>query len=47
MPVIVERFIDGPEITAIVFDDGEQAHVFCGEKVFKESETREVSLHQL
>jgi D-alanine-D-alanine ligase len=40
MPVIVERFIDGPEITAIVFDDGEQVHVFCGEKVFKESESR-------
>ncbi len=40
MPVIVERFIDGPEITAIVFDDGEQTHVFCGQKVFKDSEER-------
>ncbi|MGE5601462.1 MAG: hypothetical protein ACM30E_00325 [Nitrososphaerales archaeon] len=40
MPVIVERFIDGPEITAIVFDDGEQVHVFCGDKVFKASEDR-------
>ncbi len=40
MPVIVERFIDGPEITAIVFDDGEQVHVFCGEKIFKASEDR-------
>jgi D-alanine-D-alanine ligase len=34
MPVVVERFINGPEITAVVFDDGEQAHVFCAEKVF-------------
>ncbi len=34
MPVIVERFIEGPEITAVVFDDGERIHVFCGEKVF-------------
>jgi D-alanine-D-alanine ligase len=34
MPVIVERFISGPEITAVVFEDGEQTHVFCAEKVF-------------
>jgi D-alanine-D-alanine ligase len=34
MPVIAERFIEGPEITAVVFDDGERLHVFCGEKVF-------------
>lgn len=34
MPVIVERFIDGPEITVVVFDDGRRVHVFCGEKVF-------------
>jgi D-alanine-D-alanine ligase-like ATP-grasp enzyme len=34
MPVIVERFIEGPEITAVVFDDGERIHVFCAEKVF-------------
>lgn len=40
MPVIVERFIDGPEITAVVFDDGEQLHVLCGEKVFKDSAER-------
>jgi D-alanine-D-alanine ligase len=40
MPVIVERFIDGPEITAVVFDDGEQVHVFCGEKVFKDDASR-------
>jgi D-alanine-D-alanine ligase-like ATP-grasp enzyme len=35
MPVVVERFVSGPEITAVVFDDGEQVHVFCAEKVFK------------
>lgn len=40
MPVIVERFIEGPEITAVAFDDGEQVHVFCGQKVFKDSESR-------
>lgn len=40
MPVVVERFIEGPEITVVVFDDGEQIHVFCGEKVFKDSESR-------
>jgi len=40
MPVVVERFIEGPEITAVVFDDGEQVHVFCAEKIFKDSETR-------
>jgi D-alanine-D-alanine ligase len=34
MPVVVERFISGPEVTAVVFDDGEQTHVFCAEKVF-------------
>jgi D-alanine-D-alanine ligase len=35
MPVIVEQFIDGREITAVVFDDGTKNHVFLGEKVFK------------
>lgn len=35
MPVIVERFIDGPEITVVVFDDGAKKHVFMGEKIFK------------
>jgi len=34
-PVIVERFIDGPEITVAVFDDGQRKQVFMGEKVFK------------
>ncbi len=35
MPVIVERFIDGTEITAVVVDDGTKNHVFLAEKVFK------------
>src|SRR3989344_2061881 len=35
LPVIVERFIDGPEITVVVFDDGVRRHVFMGQKVFR------------
>lgn len=35
MSVIVEQFIDGPEITVIVFDDGLKRHVLMGEKVFR------------
>lgn len=35
MPVIVEKFIDGPEITVVVFDDGYKKHVFMAQKVFK------------
>ena len=35
MPVIVEQFIDGPEITVCVFDDGNRKHVFMGQKVFR------------
>jgi D-alanine-D-alanine ligase len=35
LPVIVEQFIDGPEITAVVFEDGKKRHVFLGEKVFR------------
>jgi D-alanine-D-alanine ligase len=34
MPVIVEKFIDGFEVTAVVFDDGRQRHIFLGQKVF-------------
>jgi D-alanine-D-alanine ligase len=34
LPVIVERFIDGSEITAAVFDDGTRRHVFLAEKKF-------------
>ena len=34
IPVIVERFIDGPELTVVVFDDGRKKHVFMAEKVF-------------
>lgn len=35
IPVIVERFIDGPEVTVIVFDDGTKKRVFMAEKVFR------------
>jgi D-alanine-D-alanine ligase len=35
LPVIVEKFIDGPEITVVVIDDGTKKHVFMGEKKFR------------
>ncbi len=35
IPVIVEKFVDGPEITVAVFDDGKKRHVFMGQKVFR------------
>ncbi len=35
MHVIAEQFIDGPEITAVVFDDGHKKHVFLGQKMFR------------
>lgn len=35
IPVVAERFINGPEITVIVFDDGVRKHIFMGQKVFK------------
>ncbi len=34
-PIVVEKFITGPEITVVVFDDGTKRHVFMGQKVFK------------
>lgn len=34
-PVVLERFIDGPEVTVCVFDDGTRKHVMMGEKVFR------------
>ncbi len=34
LPVIVERFVDGPEVTAVVFDDGRKKHTFLAQKVF-------------
>ena len=34
MPVIVERFIVGPEITAVVFESRRRRHVFLGQKAF-------------
>ena len=35
IPVVVERFVDGPEVTAVVFDDGQKKHVLMGEKIFR------------
>lgn len=35
MPVIVEQFVDGPEITVVVYDDGSKKNVFMGEKIFR------------
>lgn len=35
MPVIVEQFIGGPEITAVMYDDGRKRHIFLGVKRFK------------
>jgi len=35
IPVIVEKFVSGPEITAVVYDDGHKKHVFLGQKNFK------------
>ncbi len=34
IPVVVERFIDGAEITAVVFEDNRRRHVFLGQKTF-------------
>jgi D-alanine-D-alanine ligase len=34
VPVIVEQFIDGSEMTVVVFDDGQKKHVFVAEKQF-------------
>lgn len=35
IPVVVERFIDGPEVTVCVFDDGTKKQVFMAEKIFR------------
>jgi D-alanine-D-alanine ligase len=35
MPVIVEQFIGGPELTGVVYDDGRKRHVLIGQKKFK------------
>jgi len=33
--VIIEEFIDGPEVTVVVFDDGRKKYVLMGEKIFR------------
>lgn len=35
LPVIVERFIDGGEITVVIFEDSQRKHTFMGEKKFR------------
>lgn len=35
LPVVIEKFIGGPEITVCVFDDGKRKHVFMAEKIFR------------
>src|SRR5215216_5192339 len=35
IPVLIEKFIDGREITAVVFEDGKTRHVFLAEKKFQ------------
>ncbi|HET9588307.1 MAG TPA: hypothetical protein VFO91_05930 [Anaerolineales bacterium] len=35
IPVLVEKFIEGPEITGIVFEDGKTRHVFLAEKKYR------------
>jgi len=34
IPVMVERFVDGLEITVVVLEDSQKKHVFLGQKVF-------------
>ena len=34
IPVLVEKFIEGPEITGVVFDDGKTRHVFLARKKY-------------
>ena len=34
VPVMVEKFIDGLEITVVVLEDSQKKHVFLGQKVF-------------
>lgn len=34
MPVVVEHFVDGREVTVCVLDDGSKKHVFMAEKIF-------------
>ncbi len=35
IPVLIEKFIDGREVTAVVFEDGKTRHVFLAEKKFR------------
>ena len=35
IPVVVEKFVGGPEVTVVVFDDGVKRHVYMAKKVFR------------
>jgi D-alanine-D-alanine ligase len=35
LPVVVEHFVDGPEVTAVLFDSGRKRHVFLAERKFR------------
>lgn len=35
MPVVVEKFVDGPEVTVVVFEDSTKMHVLMGKKIFR------------
>lgn len=35
IPVIVEKFIGGPEVTVVVFEDSAKRHVFMAQKIFR------------
>ena len=35
IPVLVEKFIEGPEITGVVFEDGKNRHVFLARKKYR------------
>lgn len=38
LPVIVEKFVDGPEVTVAVFEDGQKRHTFLGQKKFRKKQ---------
>ncbi|RPH75082.1 hypothetical protein EHM76_02380 [bacterium] len=38
LPVIVEQFIDGPEITVVIFEDSQRKHTFMARKKFRKKQ---------
>lgn len=35
IPVIAEQFVNGPELTAVAYDDGHKKHILLAQKVFR------------